>query len=320
MRANTLITFGASIACAGLAVFLAKGWIDSAVAEHQVTTRVPAPAQQTQYIPSPTTPVLVAEVPLSFGDVLDASVLNVVDYPEGSVPEGAWESVDALLSQGERVVALSNMVVGEPILASKISRPGERARLAQLITPGLRATTIRVSDRQQVAGFVLPGDRVDILFLRDEEGRSKYDADIRSDVILQNVRVLAVDQTLNDGVEGARPSTTVTLETDLDDAQRLALASDAGTLSLALRPIAEEEIIAARSLRRDHVVNPPRAKAPAKPRPRPTAPKPRDGDATAKVVVVRGDARDEVNVVSEVDLPAPTPAQLTTAQLAGGTL
>jgi len=315
MRANTLITLGASVVCAGLAVFLAKGWIDDAVREHGGDT--PAFAT-TEFVPQamPSVPVLVAEAELRFGDELSPETLTIVDFPEGSVPVGALRDYDEVFADGGRVVALTRIGQGEPVLDFKISLPGSRAALAHVITPGMRATTIRVSDAESVAGFVLPGDRVDILYIRDEEGRSAYGLDMRADVLLQNVRVLGVDQIMDDQIEGSVISATVTLEVDLADTQKLALAQDVGTLSLSLRAIGEDTVESVRPLARKQLLT--KAPAPSRPArraPRPTAPKPTVQDSTAQVVVIRGEERDEVSVVSER-----TPPKMSDDVLAGGTL
>jgi len=311
MRANTLITLGASVACAALAVFLAKGWIDDAVAEHR---GAPMSVEgKTIYRSAPMQSVLVAETSLDFGDELGRDVLSLVDYPEGSVPQGAYTSYEELGLNNGRIVALTKIVPGEPVLNFKISVPGSRAKLAQVITPGLRATTIRVNSTEQVAGFVLPGDRVDVLFIRDEEKDTTYGLDMRSDVMLQNVRVLGIDQAMSEYRDGSLPGSTATLELSLDDVQRVTLASQVGSLTLVLRSIAEQEIVSARSLKRTQILAAP--KAPARRAPRPKAPTPSKTDETSKVVVMRGDARDEVSVIRERD---DAPEFIASNALAGG--
>ena len=322
MRANTLIKLGASVACAGLAVVLAKGWIDEAVREHRgepLTFAGPEVVERAM----PTVPVLVTETELRFGDELSPETLTLVDFPEGSVPIGALTDYDDVFSEGGRVVALTRIGQGEPVLDFKVSLPGSRAALAHVITPGMRAATIRVADAENVAGFVLPGDRVDILFIRDEEGRSRYSLDMRADILLQNVRVLGVDQIMDDQVEGSVVAATVTLEVDLDESQKLALAQEVGTLSLSLRAIGEETVERTRSLSRQQLL----AKAPQpvrrKPKRTPKSPEPKVGDSTASVVVIRGETRDEVSVVSEREpetVTASTANTLSDTTLAGGTL
>ena len=315
MRLNTAVTLGASIACAGLAVVLARGWIDDAVND-QYQRRGGAPVLTASAAPS--VPVLVAEAELRFGDTLTPDTLAVVDYPEGSVPMGALSGADELFTTpGARIVALTRINAGEPILDFKVSLPGSRAALSQIIEPGMRAKAIRVSDAESVAGFVLPGDRVDVLYIRDEEGRTRYGLDMRSDVLLQNVRVLGVDQVLDDQVDGAIVAASVTLEVELDAVQKLALASETGTLSLALRAVGEDALEPTASMRREALLAKPAPVRVAKPWVRPKAPAPKAGKDTAKVVVIRGEERDEVKVVSEADTTLSTLAPTT---LAGGTL
>ena len=304
MRLNTIATLGASVACAGLAVWLARGWINDAVSEQYVPVR--GSAVQVEAMPS--VPVLVAESELRFGDELAPDVLSVVDYPEGSVPMGAISSIGELLDGNGRIVALTRINAGEPVLDFKVSLPGSRAALSQIISPGMRAKAIRVSDSEAVSGFVLPGDRVDILYTRDEEGDTRYGLDMRSDVLLQNLRVLGVDQVMDDQIEGAVVGGNVTLEVTLEDVQKLAIAEDAGTLSLALRAVGEDAVEPSGELRREALLSD--APKPAKRRAwRPSSPKPKATDSTAKVVVIRGDERDEVSVVSE---------RVTKSDMAGG--
>ena len=313
MRVNTLITLGASVACAGLAIVLARGWIDEAVRDigGPVVADFAAPAAL------PGTPVVVAASQMAFGTPVTPDLLQVVDFPEGSVPEGALASVDMLFSEpGARIVALGRINAGEPVLNYKVSLPGSRAVLSEILPEGKRAATIRVSDVQGVAGFVLPGDLVDIVFVRDEEGKSRYGIDIRADVLLQGVRVLGINQVMDDQVEGALLGTTVTLEVDLDDAQKLALASQVGTLSLVLRPVGDESVAKTASVERERLLTTP---APARPAPRRRrAPKPKAGEPVAKVTVVRGEESERVAVVRERPEPAPLADASATATLAGG--
>ncbi len=125
------------------------------------------------------------------------------------------------------------------MLEWKITGPGQRASLAALISDDKKAVTIRVNDVLGVAGFVLPGDRVDIMLTRTETQEVGDDKAIQknafTDVLLQNVRVLAVDQLADDRTEKPTPAKAVTIEVGTRQAQKLALASTVGQLSLALR-------------------------------------------------------------------------------------
>jgi pilus assembly protein CpaB len=137
------------------------------------------------------------------------------------------------MSGGRRVV-LAAIEANEPVLALKITGAGQRATLSALVKPGMKAVTIRVNDVEGVGGFVLPGDHVDIVLTRQLEKGSAT-----TQVVLQNTRVLAVDQVADDRAAKATVAKSVTLEVDTVEAQKLWLASSVGSLSLLLRKAGE---------------------------------------------------------------------------------
>src|SRR5690606_23557009 len=98
-----------------------------------------------------------------------------------------FSSIKELLAGGNRVV-LAPIEPNEPVLAAKLTGPGQRATLSALLQPGMKAVTVRVNDVEGVAGFILPGDRVDVLLTR------RSDKSGSTDVVLQNAPVLAIDQ------------------------------------------------------------------------------------------------------------------------------
>ncbi len=173
--------------------------------------------------------IVVGAQPLEFGATLTAD--NVIEEPWASpeIPEGAFASAADLLKEGRRVV-LTPVQKNEPILASRITGSGQRASLSALIDPGMRAVTLRVDDVRGVAGFVLPGDRVDVVLTRREGGEKGY-----ADVMLQNAKVLAVDQLASERQEGPTVAKAVTVEVSTEQAQKLILAAGVGSLSLVLR-------------------------------------------------------------------------------------
>jgi len=109
--------------------------------------------------------VVVASEPLSFGTVLTTRNLSEVSWPQNALPQGAFFSIDEMLKDGPRVV-LRPIETNEPILTPKITGSNESASLSKLIAAGHRAVTIRVNDVAGVAGFILPGDRVDVVLTR----------------------------------------------------------------------------------------------------------------------------------------------------------
>src|SRR5262249_23141268 len=160
------------------------------------------------------------------------------------------KKISDLLSTGGRRVVLTAIEANEPVLASKITGPGQRATLSATMQDGMRAVTIRVNDVEGVAGFVLPGDHVDIALTRQiDKGVAN------TDVVLQNTRVLAIDQTADERNDKATIAKAVTLEVDIASAQKLALAASVGTLSLMLRKAGEASSEATRRITLSDLAN-----------------------------------------------------------------
>src|SRR5262249_27148697 len=164
---------------------------------------------------------------LRFGNPITPQNLREVAWPEGAVPAGTFTSISDLLAPGKRIV-LSSIEPNEPILASKITGAGQKGTLSAIIQDGMKAVTIRVNDVDGVAGFVLPGDHVDVLVTRQSDKMASA-----TDVVLQNIRVLAIDQIADDAADKPTVAKAVTLEVDTGAAQRLSLAGTLGALSLA---------------------------------------------------------------------------------------
>ncbi|MBL4891512.1 MAG: Flp pilus assembly protein CpaB [Rhizobiaceae bacterium] len=174
--------------------------------------------------------IVVASEQLKFGQPLEASMLKEIPWPAEHRPEGSFSSTKELTGDEVRRI-LATIEPGEPVLASKLSGKGGRGGLAGLISEGMRAVTIPVNMVDGVGGFIQPGDRVDIIFTREDRKTETPSASI----IMANVKVLTVDQKANQRSETAKVAKSVTLETDTNGAQRLALARTMGSLSLLLR-------------------------------------------------------------------------------------
>ena len=114
------------------------------------------------------TTIVGAARPLRFGSELSNSNLVEIPWPEEAIPQGAFSTIEDVLAPGRRV-ALTAIELNEPILKPKITGPDGKAGLANIISKGMRAVTIRVNDVAGVAGFVLPGDRVDVVWTRDSD-------------------------------------------------------------------------------------------------------------------------------------------------------
>ena len=302
MRINTLVTLGASAAFGIMSIFLARGWINDAVAAQ--FTGVPK-AQNSPALPAiSTVPVLVADLDLNFGDTLLAQNLRVVDMPEDIVPLGSFTNFDSLFGpDGARTVVLARMRANEAILDYKISGPGGRGSLSAVITDGMRAAAIRVNAVAGVGGFVLPGDYVDVILTRDM-ATGEQDRKLTSDILLQNVKVLGADQNADTAASSVKVAQTVTLEVTPFDAQKLTLAMDLGTLSLTLRQTGEMQIDPVASLNEKNLTGPARS-APARRTTyaaKPAVRKPAQAPSaiTAKVTIMRSGKSENVSVRKEL--------------------
>jgi len=236
VRSSTIIMIAAAAVFGLLAVFVAQSWLNS-----QAEARLRSlEAQKVQPVSAQT--IVVASRQLRFGNELSASVLREMPWPADAVPQGAFRSIPEVLTAGKRVV-LTAIEANEPVLASKITGLGQRATLSATIGEGHKAVTIRVNDVDGVAGFVLPGDRVDVMLSRQLEKNSAI-----NDVVLKNTRVLAVDQLADERSDKPSVAKAVTLEVDIAGAQKLSLASQVGTLALALRKAGDQDSTASRPI------------------------------------------------------------------------
>ena len=213
------------------AVIIANGYLSG------VETQQDQAAEQGRLVQ-----IAVARAPMEYGTVLTAENIRMVSWPATSLPAGAFQSLKGLYGQGEPRVALRPIEAGEPILPGKITGPGGRASISALLDPAMRAVAVRINDVAGVAGFVLPGDSVDVLITRQPklDGESGS-ADQITDILLQNVRVIAIDQSPSEKSTEPVVGKTVTLAVDQQGAQKLALGGQVGTLSLALRNAADQD-------------------------------------------------------------------------------
>lgn len=275
MRASTIVMTGFAVVFGLLAVFIAQVWLNNQANKQ-------AKNYETQK-PMPTQTIVVAKQPLRFGTELNASMLQEVSWPADAVPAGAFTRIDDLLSKGRRVV-LAAMEANEPVLALKITGPGQRATLSALVRPGMKAVTIRVNDVEGVGGFVLPGDHVDVVLTRQlDKGQAT------SEVVLQNTRVLAVDQSADERAAKAAVAKSVTLEVTTVQAQKVWLATSVGSLSLLLRKAGETEQMRTRKVTLKDLLFGDTSE---------------DAHPTTKVVVMRASAKQEYTVPVEGNLAA----------------
>jgi pilus assembly protein CpaB len=184
----------------------------------------------TQGTPMATQPVVVASADLQLGTALKQEDLKVVNFPQGAAPEGAFSQTADLIGRG----LIVPMVKNEPVLNAKLASKEAGAGLPPVIPEGMRAVSVRVNEVVGVAGYVLPGNRVDVVATASPtDSRS----DTTSKVVLSNVQVLTAGTRMEQSQDENKPMqvTVVTLLVNPEQAERLALASTEGKIQLALR-------------------------------------------------------------------------------------
>ena len=203
-------------------------------------------APQAEAAPVPMGPkVLVAQRGLPTGTIITADAIGFQQWPEGLVKDAYFIDGESDITALLGTVVRHPITAGEPVTQGSLVKPGDRGFLAAALGPGMRAVTVPVSAKTGVAGFVFPGDRVDLMLTQSVSGEDGQ-ALKASETILSNLRVLATDQsttqTTNEAGETVvRAFRTVTLEVTPKIAEKVAVAQTIGTLSLSLRSIADNQ-------------------------------------------------------------------------------
>lgn len=223
MRLSAIVTVLIGAAVAG-----------SAVAYTHAFIKVPSARE-------PMRDVVIAVEEIPFGQTIGSEMVAVQSWPAHAVPNGTFSSLTEVVgtSEGQSRRAKLALAKGDVLLDSKISDFGEQVSITQQIDPDMRAVTIRVNDVTGVAGFIAPADRIDLTLTRT------VDQNLVSSTILQDVEVLGIDQQAAGERRQGGKIKTVTVQVEPIDAQKLALAQQAGTLSLSLRHIdaADQQVL-----------------------------------------------------------------------------
>lgn len=205
--------------------------------------------------PEPQGPkVLVSKRNLPVGTIITADALAYQLWPQELVQDAYFIDGESNMETLLGTVVRHPITAGEPVTQGSLVAPGDRGFLAAALGPGMRAVTIPVSDRTGVAGFVFPGDRVDMVLTQTVNGEDGATGTLQtSETILTNLRVLATDQqtetvTGEDGKTVVRGFRTVTLEVTPRIGEKIAVAQTIGTISLALRSIADNQTELERAL------------------------------------------------------------------------
>jgi pilus assembly protein CpaB len=236
MDVKKIVLLVGALLIAGVTAIMAKNMFTGASAPQAEATPQQAPQGPE---------VLVATRTLPIGTIIDAEAFRYQPWPQGLVQ-------DAYFTRGEQgmdpqsligTVVRNEITAGQPLSQGAIVRPGERGFLAAALGPGMRAVTVGVSATSGVAGFVFPGDRVDLVLTQEVEGGGDGPPLRASETIVRNIRVLAVDQRLNSrdeaGNQVAQTVSTITFEATPKIAEKIAVAQTIGQLSLSLRSLAD---------------------------------------------------------------------------------
>ena len=221
MRLRPIITTVFGIAIAAGSVFLVKD-------------RILITADKTAEAPSSgIVEIFIARSEIAFGQSIEGHLVVRQPWPLEALPPGAFTDINQLVpgSREELRRAKGRFFPGEVIIASKVSDFGDKVTLVQKLGANTRAMAIKVDAVTAVGGFVTPGDFVDIVMTQGSGG------ELRAVTILQNVRVIGVDQQSEELKDQPEIARTITVEVTPEEGQRLALAQKAGTLSLTLRTL-----------------------------------------------------------------------------------
>jgi pilus assembly protein CpaB len=252
MSPRRIIFIAVALLIMGFTIFLVKGWLDAQRAELEAQ-RKQQPVVQVQ----PSTMVLVAKGPLASGQFLRPENLRWQSWPNDGIAPTYMVQGQHSLEEFIGAVVRSSLSDGDPVTAARVVKPGDRGFLAVVLDPGHRAVTVNLTPSSGVAGFILPGDHVDLIAtmtIPNVEGSKKGGGSSRqnmaSETVLRDVRVLALDQRLDDQNKEVVVAKTATLEVTPKEAEIIAVVSDLGKLSLSLRSLATnvgDEVAAAQT-------------------------------------------------------------------------
>jgi pilus assembly protein CpaB len=253
---------------------------------YQITARAGGPKKVETQQPVETKDVVLAVRPLAVGMTIKPADLKIGKVVPAAFPKGAFSKMEEVVDRS----VISNILVDEPILDARLAPRGSGVGLAPIIPPGMRAVSIRVNDVTGVAGFVLPGMRVDVLVT----GRPAASNDTVTTTCLQNMMILSAGTAMQADSKGqAIPAPTVTLLAKPEEAEILTLANGEGRIQLVLRNGSDQAVVKTPGKELSELYGFPKS------RPKPGAPGPRKPVAAVpppppppdQIVVIRGTQR-----------------------------
>lgn len=223
--------FGAAVVVGLVTSLLVMGWLRDAELRRVAEAAIPVVS---------TGEIVVAKGDLAWGTKLTGEMLQVVNYPAGALPEGYYKSVEDLMD----AVLLQDLKANEPILRSKLASGKDvGSGVAAVTDPSKRAMSVKVDEVIGVSGFIKPGDHVDVMVTIDPDSKSQSPV---AKMILGNLKVLAagMEYEKKNGEKDPKAVQVMTLEVDIEEAEKLALASTQGKLRLALRnPLNNDKVL-----------------------------------------------------------------------------
>lgn len=239
MTLRTVMLLAGALSTAGLTALAVNNWM--AAQRAAMRTAAPAPAERPALA---TTEILVAARDLPVGSFIRPQDLTWQAWPDPIVADDHMTRSEAGEATFDGAVARRGLLAGEPLTDRHVVHAGERGFLAAVLEPGSRAVSVPVDATTGIAGFIFPGDRVDILLtfrtaVKDEESQ-RTDTRQYSETLLRDIRVLAMDQAVENENGTAQLAKTATLEVTPKQAEAVALGLQLGTLSLSLRSLARD--------------------------------------------------------------------------------
>jgi len=271
-RYRPLVFFGVALLLGLVTSILVFSWLQN---EKNRLMAAPIPL-------STNVQVLVSNADLPWGTKLTPEMMQLQEFPSGAIPEGTFTSLEAIKDR----VILVDLKKNELLLESKLAPLGTTGGGVAAVTDiNKRAMSVKVDDVIGVAGFIKPADRVDVMVTIEPEGGKQ--ANMMSKMILENVKVLAAGTQMERKGKDEEPKqvTVITVEVDVEEAEKLALASTQGRLRLALRNPLNKEHVLTKGANVGALLSSYRPKQTAKPKV--------ESDGTVRIEVIKGDVRKE---------------------------
>lgn len=223
------LALAVSVGCSAYAASLTNSWFEDELNRYKMTLKTDTVA------PAPVLPkIVVASRPIKHGEELNAKNTKTIDWAADDLPPSAFKTTSMLFTQDGKRYALAAFEPNEPVLSAKITQPGKMASLSAQLTPGKKAITIRVNDVLGVGGLIVPNDHVDLLWTMQPKGDTRTKEPF-TELLLPNVRVLALDQRVKENEGRSHVARAITLEVSTRQAQIIALGAQTGQINLALR-------------------------------------------------------------------------------------